>query len=212
MLIAYDFVASVPDRAAVNPGWERYEKLTYSPAVRSGDVLFMSGQAALDPATERAVHAGDVGAQAEYTYRNIIEVLDAAGFGPQNLIKTIEYVTPAGLARYRDVAAVREKLLQDPWPASTGCAVPLIASARIRDRDRPDGDRCRRGRLSVLLTPGIAALVGTSASYVAPEPIGRSSIRYFAGAIGDDNSIYFDDDAARDAGYEGVRCSLDVRL
>jgi len=119
-LISLDVIASRQEPVAVNPGWERYAKLTYSPAVRAGSMLFMSGQAALDPATEQAVHAGDVAAQAEYTYSNILEVLKAAGAGPENLVKTIEYVTPAGLERYREVAAVREKLLAEPHPASTG--------------------------------------------------------------------------------------------
>ena len=120
-LISLDVIASRAELVAVNPGWSRYEKLTYSPAVKAGNMLFMSGQAALDPATEQAVHAGDVVAQAEYTYNNIIEVLKAAGAGPENLVKTIEYVTPAGLANYREVAKVRERLLKEPYPASTGC-------------------------------------------------------------------------------------------
>jgi enamine deaminase RidA (YjgF/YER057c/UK114 family) len=119
-LISLDVIASRNEPVAVNPGWERYAKLTYSPAVRAGSMLFMSGQAALDPTTEKAVHAGDVAAQAEYTYAHIIEVLNAAGAGPENLVKTIEYVTPAGLERYRDVAKIREKLLVEPYPASTG--------------------------------------------------------------------------------------------
>ena len=120
-LVSLDITASRHPLEAVNPGWERYAKLTYSPAVKAGGMLFMSGQAALDPATEHAVFPGDVAAQAEYTYQNIIEVLKAAGAGPENLVKTIEYVTPAGLKRYREVAAVREKLLKEPYPASTGC-------------------------------------------------------------------------------------------
>ena len=120
-LISLDIIACRGAVEAVNPGWQRYEKLTYSPAVRAGDLLFMSGQAALDPATETAVHPGDVVAQAEYTYANIIEVLRAAGAGPEHLVKTIEYVTPDGLADYRGVAAVREAALRAPWPASTGC-------------------------------------------------------------------------------------------
>jgi enamine deaminase RidA (YjgF/YER057c/UK114 family) len=119
-LIQLDIIASTEPAEAVNPGWERYGKLTYSPAVRAGNVLFMSGQAALDPETERAVHAGDVAAQAEYTYGNIIAVLEAAGGGPEHLVETVEHVTPAGLDRYREVAAVRERLLRSPWPASTG--------------------------------------------------------------------------------------------
>lgn len=120
-LISLDVIASREEPIAVNPGWERYANLTYSPAVRAGDVLFLSGQAALDPETEQAVHPGDVAAQAEYTYGNVIEVLRAAGGGPEHLVETIEYVTPEGLERYRDVAEVRERLLRAPYPASTGC-------------------------------------------------------------------------------------------
>jgi enamine deaminase RidA (YjgF/YER057c/UK114 family) len=127
-LIQYDFIATRDTPVAVNPGWTRYQKLTYSPAVRAGKLLFMSGQGSLDPETERVVHDGDVVAQAEYTYTNILKVLAAAGAGPQHLAKTIEYVTPAGLARYRDVAKVREKLLREPYPASTG----LICEALLR--------------------------------------------------------------------------------
>lgn len=125
-LISLDVIASRQEPVAVNPGWERYGKLTYSPAVRAGNVLFMSGQAALDPATERAVHDGDVAAQAAYTYENILEVVKAAGGGPESLVKTIEYVTPAGLERYREVAKVREDLLVEPYPASTGCVCEAL--------------------------------------------------------------------------------------
>jgi enamine deaminase RidA (YjgF/YER057c/UK114 family) len=88
----------------------------------------MSGQGSLDPATEKVVHDNDVVAQAEYTYSNIIAVLKAAGAGPQNLVKTIEYVTPSALANYKKVAQVREALLQTPYPASTG----LICQALLR--------------------------------------------------------------------------------
>jgi enamine deaminase RidA (YjgF/YER057c/UK114 family) len=120
VLVSYDMIASRAELKAINPGWERYQKLTYSPAVLAGSTLFMSGQAALDPETEKAVLEGDVVAQARYTYNNIIAVLEAAGLGPENLVKTIEYVTPAGLPEYRGVAEVRKELLREPYPASTG--------------------------------------------------------------------------------------------
>ena len=119
-LIQIDITASRHAPVAIDPGWERYKKLTYSPAVRAGNVVFLSGQAALDPATEKAVAPGDVVAQAEYTYTNVLAVLRAAGLGPESIVKTIEYVTPAGLGRYRETAAVRERLLTKPYPASTG--------------------------------------------------------------------------------------------
>jgi len=119
-LLQVDCIASRALPRAVNPGWDRYERLTYSPAVRAGDALFLSGQAALDPATQRAVHEGDIVAQAEFVYGNVLEVVRAAGGGPHSLVRTVEYVTEAGLARYRDTAPVRAGLLSAPYPASTG--------------------------------------------------------------------------------------------
>ena len=119
-LIQLDLMASTQPLTAINPGWDRYEKLTYSPAVKAGNVLFMSGQAALDPETEQAVHEGDIAAQAEYTYGNIISVLNAAGAGPEHLVETVEFVTPTGLPRYRETAAVRSRMLSAPYPSSTG--------------------------------------------------------------------------------------------
>jgi len=43
-------------------------------------------------------------------------------------VKTIEYVTPAALARYREVGALRAKQLSQPYPAATG----LICEALLR--------------------------------------------------------------------------------
>ena len=127
-LIQCNFIATRDSPVAVNPGWARYQQLTYSPGVRAGRLLFMSGQGSLDSATGAIVAEGDVAAQAEYIYQNVIKVLAAAGGGPQNLVKTIEYVTPAALGRYREVAKVRENLLREPWPASTG----LVCEALLR--------------------------------------------------------------------------------
>lgn len=127
-LISIDFVASPLPREAVNPGWERYGKLTYNPAIKVGNVLVMSGQAALDVETEKAVHAGDVVAQTRYTYENILRVLDAAGVGPEALVQTVEYVTPEGLADYRKTAKVRAELMTEPYPVATG----IVCSGLLR--------------------------------------------------------------------------------
>jgi acyl dehydratase len=55
-----------------------------------------------------------------------------------------------------------------------------------------------------LLTDELKQWIGREFNYVAPEEIGRASIRYFALAIGDDNRLYFDDGYARTAGYSGI--------
>jgi len=127
-LIQCNFIATRDAPSAVDPGWTRYQQLTYSPAVRAGRLLFTSGQGSIDPATDANVHEGDVVGQAATAYRNVVQLLETAGAEPQNLMKTIEYVTPAALARYRDVAKVREQLLRKPWPASTG----LVCEALLR--------------------------------------------------------------------------------
>ena len=67
-------------------------------------------------------------AQAEYTYNNIFKVIEAGGGKPENLVKTIEYVTPAALERYREVGALRAKQLSQPYPAATG----LICDSLLR--------------------------------------------------------------------------------
>lgn len=47
-----------------------------------------------------------------------------------------------------------------------------------------------------LLTDEVRALVGRTATYAAPEPLGRASIRYFALATGDDNPAHLAGDVA----------------
>lgn len=59
-----------------------------------------------------------------------------------------------------------------------------------------------------LLTPEIAALVGTTKVYVAPEPFGAAAGRYFGLAIGDDNPLYSDPEYARAHGLDGVTAPL----
>ena len=120
-MIQVDFIASREKSKSVNPGLARYAELTYCPAVRAGEILFISGHTALDPETNRPVHPGDVAAQAAYVYENILRIVAAAGGGPENLVKTVEYITPAALERYREVAGVRSRILRTPFPASTGC-------------------------------------------------------------------------------------------
>lgn len=120
VLCAIDAIASTHLPTKVNPGWSRYDTLTYNPGLLAGDTLYMSGFASLDMQTQQATHAGDLAKQAEATYGAILETLAAVGAGPESLIGTVEYVTPEGLPDYRVVADVRRAMLKSPYPASTG--------------------------------------------------------------------------------------------
>ena len=119
-LIQLDIIASRRPRAVINPGWSSYANLTYSPGILTGNQLFIAGHAAIDPESGRSVHQGDILEQAAYIYDKILQVIAAAGGTASDLVKTIEYVTPAGLERYRAVAGIRTGKLGQPLPASTG--------------------------------------------------------------------------------------------
>lgn len=119
-LVAIDVTASRHPLELVNPGWSRYDTLTYSPGVKAGRTLFMSGFASLDMETQEVLHPGDLTGQAEVTYGAILELLSYAGLSAADLLWTTEYCVESALPVYREVAPVRERLLQAPWPASTG--------------------------------------------------------------------------------------------
>jgi len=74
----------------------------YSQAVRCGDLLFCSGQIALDPATGEMLR-GDVTLQAERVMENIAAVLAAAGAGFDDVVKTTIF-----LVEMNDFGAVNE--------------------------------------------------------------------------------------------------------
>ena len=74
----------------------------YSQAVVVGDYVFTSGQIPLDPQTGEFV-AGGIAEQTEQVFRNLSEVLRAAGAGLEDVVKTTVY-----LADMNDFAAMNE--------------------------------------------------------------------------------------------------------
>jgi 2-iminobutanoate/2-iminopropanoate deaminase len=69
----------------------------YSQAVevRASRMVFVSGQIPLDPATGEMV-AGDVEAQTEQVMKNLQAVLEAAGLGFANVVRTTIFLTDLG--------------------------------------------------------------------------------------------------------------------
>jgi enamine deaminase RidA (YjgF/YER057c/UK114 family) len=120
VMVAMDVTASRHPLELVNPGWRRYDTLTYAPGIRAGRMLFMSGFASLDMESQQALHDGDLGKQAEVTYGAILHLLASEGLTPADLLETTEYCVESYVGDYKAVAEVRERLLSEPWPASTG--------------------------------------------------------------------------------------------
>ena len=103
----------------------------FSPAVRSGDHLFFSGQVGQEPTSGKLVDGG-VEKEARQIFRNLGALLDAAG-------KSFGDVVRAGifLTRIEDFAAVNlvyAEQFKAPYPARTTVAVaalPLGAAIEI---------------------------------------------------------------------------------
>jgi 2-iminobutanoate/2-iminopropanoate deaminase len=74
----------------------------YSPALRAGDLLFMSGQIPIDPATGQLVQ-GDAAVQARRAMDNLGALLAAAGLTFGHVVRTTVFLADMG-----DFAAVNE--------------------------------------------------------------------------------------------------------
>ena len=101
----------------------------YSPAMRAGNLLFLSGQIPIDPASGAVVDGG-IAAQTEQVMRNIGALLEAAGAGFEHVVRTTVF-----LADMNDFAAMNEcyaKFVVDPPPArSTVEVARLPRDARV---------------------------------------------------------------------------------
>jgi 2-iminobutanoate/2-iminopropanoate deaminase len=86
----------------------------YSQAVRAGDYLFFSGQIPLDPESGKVV-GGDAATQAHRVLKNIAAVLDAAGLGFDNVVKTTVYL--ANMADFESVNRIYAEYLGAAAPA-----------------------------------------------------------------------------------------------
>jgi len=64
----------------------------YSPAIKAGNLLFVSGQIPIDPASGELV-TGDIAAQTEQVMRNVGALLRAAGGGFEHVVRTTVFLT-----------------------------------------------------------------------------------------------------------------------
>jgi 2-iminobutanoate/2-iminopropanoate deaminase len=94
----------------------------YSQAIRSGDMLFCSGQLGLDPATGEL--ADGVAEQADRAMRNLRSVLDAAGLGFDDVVKTTIFL--ADIADFATVNEVYGRFMPDPPPARSTVQVAAL--------------------------------------------------------------------------------------
>ena len=101
----------------------------YSQAIRAGNLLFVSGQIPLDPATGTIVEGG-IAVQTHRVFRNLAGILEAAGTSLDHVVRATVY-----LADMNDFAGMNEVYggyFSSPAPArSTIQAARLPKDARV---------------------------------------------------------------------------------
>lgn len=96
---------------------------TYSQAVRHGDLVFLSGQIPLDPATMELVD-GSFEARARRVFENLKAVTEAAGGTMDQLLKVNIYLTD--LANFATVNEVMTDFFEEPYPARAAVGVASL--------------------------------------------------------------------------------------
>ena len=97
--------------------------------MRVGDLLFVSGQAAIDEHGQ-IVGVGDFDAQAEQTFRNLRRVLEAGGSSLERVVKVTIFLTD--MANFPKIIDLRGTWFTAPYPADTIVEVTALALPELQ--------------------------------------------------------------------------------
>ena len=104
---------------------------TYSQAVRLGEIVYLSGQIGLDPATMALVDGFE--AQAHQVFRNLDAVCRAAGGSLNHVVKLNLYLTD--LANFAKVNEIMAGYFSQPYPARAAVGVAQLPKAALIEAD-----------------------------------------------------------------------------
>ena len=103
----------------------------YSQAIKTGNLMFLSGQVPIDPATGKLVE-GDAAAQAAQSCKNVLAILESQGMTAANLVKVTVFITD--ITTFGSVNEVYKQYFTEPCPARSCVevsALPLGAKVEI---------------------------------------------------------------------------------
>lgn len=108
-------------RQIIDTGWDTGRRLTFSHAVKKGNMLFLSGLIGTVDDKGRVISVGDIAAQTREIYQKVGIILKKAGATFDDVVKTTDYVTT--FENYKATADVRREFFNEPFPAATGILV-----------------------------------------------------------------------------------------
>jgi reactive intermediate/imine deaminase len=110
------------ERISTTP--DPFEPFNISQGLRVGDLIFLSGQAALNQSGE-IVGVDDFDAQADQVFRNLQQLLEVAGSGLDQVVKVTIFLTD--MSNFPKIVDLRKKWFSQPWPADTIVEVSSLA-------------------------------------------------------------------------------------
>ena len=110
------------ERVSTEP--DQYEPYRISQGMRVGELLFVSGQAAIDERGQ-LVGVGDFDAQAEQAFRNLERVLEAGGSSLRDVAKVTIFLTD--MSNFARIVELRGKWFSEPYPADSIIQVSALA-------------------------------------------------------------------------------------
>jgi len=106
---------------------------TYSQAIRSGELIFISGQIPLDPQSGELVGADDVEQQIRQVFDNLKAVAAGAGVSLAHAVKITIYLTD--LAHFTSVNEIMTEYFEQPYPARAALGVASLPRGATVEAD-----------------------------------------------------------------------------
>lgn len=104
---------------------------TYSQAMRTGNIVFLSGQIGLDPQTMELVDG--IENQIHRVFKNLTVIIAAAGGSPGDVVKINMYLTD--LAHFPLVNQIMPQYFSAPYPARAVVGVSALPKGALVEAD-----------------------------------------------------------------------------
>lgn len=113
----------MPNRSVISTEKAPQAIGTYSQAIKTGDVVYLSGQIPLDPDTMELV-GNEMDAQIRRVFDNLSAVCEAAGGSLQQLVKLNIFLTD--LSHFALVNEIMAQYFDKPYPARAAIGVAAL--------------------------------------------------------------------------------------
>ena len=104
---------------------------TYSQAVKKGNIIFLSGQIALNPESMELVEG--IENQIHQVFKNILAIIAAADASLDDLVKLNIYLTD--LSNFALVNSIMKEYFSEPYPARAAIGVASLPKDSLVEAD-----------------------------------------------------------------------------